>query len=371
MRNRQGITIAALIVAIIGLSIGFAAFSNTLTIRSSASVNPTNTMNVVFSSLNNGVGTTPVAPTLNTSATGFTATNATINGDTLSNLNVSFTEPGQSVTYSTNLYVYNDGNYQAQLTGITFEDADGSQEGDENPWKHCVAITENVELANQATQSLVNAACEGINISVTIGTAENVTPASLDKTLNHQIINVEGYLNARVTISYDGAYVDGPMSVTFGDIKIGATSAVNPALVPQEPVVPSGNTVVLSLSEIGESMDCSGGPCGFKLDDFVGSQSLTGIKNNSTQLADESYKFNSISFSDNTLTDLSSMVLLSEEDANNLFSNNNFYWIHWFEEHEQTRVMFTIKKNGTMLSGENYNSDDFKNITFTITGSDS
>ena len=231
MKNRQGITIAALIVAIIGLSIGFAAFSNTLTIRSSATVNPTNTMNVVFSSLNNGVGTTPVAPTLNTSATGFTATSATINGDTLSNLNVSFTAPGQSVTYSTNLYVYNDGNYQAQLTGITFEDADGSEQGDTDPWKHCTAITENVELANQATPSLVASACNGINISVTIGTASNVTPASLDKTLNHQIIDVEGYLNASVTISYDGSYVDGPVSVTFGDIKIGATSAVNPALV--------------------------------------------------------------------------------------------------------------------------------------------
>ena len=109
----------------------------------------------------------------------------------------------------------------------------------------------------------------------------------------------------------------------------------------------------------------------FILDDFVESQSLTDIKTNSTQLADENYKFNSISSSDNTLTDLSSTVLLSEEDANNLFSNNNFYWIHWFEEHEQTIVTFTIKKNGTMLSGENYNSDDFKNITFTITGSDS
>ena len=40
MKNRQGLTIAVLIVAIVGLSIGFAAFSNTLTISSSASVNP-------------------------------------------------------------------------------------------------------------------------------------------------------------------------------------------------------------------------------------------------------------------------------------------------------------------------------------------
>ena len=40
MKNRQGITIAALIIAIVGLSIGFAAFSNTLTISSSATVNP-------------------------------------------------------------------------------------------------------------------------------------------------------------------------------------------------------------------------------------------------------------------------------------------------------------------------------------------
>ena len=50
MRNKQGITIAALIVAIIGLSIGFAAFANTLTISSSASVTPdSSNFRVVFS----------------------------------------------------------------------------------------------------------------------------------------------------------------------------------------------------------------------------------------------------------------------------------------------------------------------------------
>ena len=40
MRRNQSVTIAALIIAIVGLSIGFAAFSNTLTIRSSATVTP-------------------------------------------------------------------------------------------------------------------------------------------------------------------------------------------------------------------------------------------------------------------------------------------------------------------------------------------
>lgn len=52
-RNRkvQVIAIVALIVEVIGLSIGFAAFSSILNVQSSANVKPYNsTMNVIFSS---------------------------------------------------------------------------------------------------------------------------------------------------------------------------------------------------------------------------------------------------------------------------------------------------------------------------------
>ena len=236
MKNKQGLTIAALIIAIVGLSIGFAAFSNTLTISSSASVNPDeNTFNVVFSSSSNSVATTSVVPTKNAAATSanITTTNATISGRSLTNLSAEFTAPGQSVTYETNLYVYNAGQLQAQLTGITFNNAT-----DSNTYKKCAAIEQQNESAT-ATESLVNAACEGISIKVTIGTADDVTPTTTgDKAhLNYQMLGVGASLPAKVTISYDegASYVDGPMSVSFGRIDINATSAIDPnqEVVPQ------------------------------------------------------------------------------------------------------------------------------------------
>ena len=236
MKNKQGLTIARLIIAIVGLSIGFAAFSNTLTISSTASVNPTNTMRVVFSKS----ATTEVTGAANsvlpdslTYGDGATIDNSEAQNSTLKDLHAKFTAPGQSVTYNTDLYVTNVGNYKAQLTGITFNNATGS-----NTYKKCVAA-EVQTAGDEATSSLVDAACEGITISVTIGNA-TVNPTSQDKTLNHQIINVGSGLQASVTISYasGSAYVDGPMEVTFGNIVISATSAVDENLIPldQRPI---------------------------------------------------------------------------------------------------------------------------------------
>ena len=128
------------------------------------------------------------------------------------NISASFTAPGQSVTYS--LYVYNAGQLQAQLTGITFNNATHAT-GTET-YKHCSAS--DVSSPNTpATDSLVASACEGISISVSIGTAEDVTPSSLDKTLNYQLINAGSSLEATVTI-YPTKQVLGSQIVyeTFG-----------------------------------------------------------------------------------------------------------------------------------------------------------
>ena len=214
MKNKQGITIAALIIAIVGLSIGFAAFANTLTISSSVSVNPDPTsMNVVFSSSSSSAQTDPITPTKNINdVTNFTATNATITGAdfrTLNNVSAAFTEPGQSVTY--NLYVYNTGSYKAYLNELSMGE------------KVC-SIVENQEHPEQeATESLKNAACNGISISVSI---DNVTLTS-SGSLNNMELNVDSSKPVQIVISYasGSAYVDGPISVSFGNITFTATSA--------------------------------------------------------------------------------------------------------------------------------------------------
>ena len=232
MKNKQGLTIAALIIAIVGLSIGFAAFSNTLTISSSATVNPSDENFIVqFSKYSDSDATgelNPITPTALTSDYGENGLIPDSNKKALQNLHATFTQPGQSVTYE--LYVRNTGAYVAYLKELAFANATNATNGE--TYKHCYAATTDsnnqpISSENQATASLVTQACNGIGISVTIGTASNITPASASKSLNNQALAANGgYVQATITITYanNAAYVDGPMEVEFGDISFTASS---------------------------------------------------------------------------------------------------------------------------------------------------
>ena len=256
MKNK-GITIAALIVAVIGLSIGFAAFSNTLTIRSTATVTPdASTMRVVFSKESGSeVAGNPNTVSSNNSTYGDPGTidNSTQGNSILKDLHAKFTAPGQSVKY--NLYVVNVGSINGQITGVTFNNAQGV-----STYKKCTAVTKQ-DTTQIATDSLVQSACNGINITVKVG---QITATPQNPDLTYQLINVRNYLPVEVTISYDygAAYVDGDMDVVFGDIQINVSSAVDSTLVPTNPWVLRGltspNVTVGSQYSLdsGESAGC-------------------------------------------------------------------------------------------------------------------
>ena len=362
MRRNQSVTIAALIIAIVGLSIGFAAFSNTLTIRSSATVNPdSSSLRVVFSLDDDSEvsgGTGGVTPNSNTYGDPGTIDNTTQGNSKIEGLHAKFTAPGQSVKYNTNLYVYNAGSLQAQLTGVTFNNAQGV-----NTYKKCTAVTENKQAAEIATDSLVQAACADITISVKVGT-KTATPA--DPSLNYQILGVGESLPAEITITYGGnVYVDGDFEVSFGDVVINATSAVDSSLV----VTPVENTTVeLSIDDLrqGGGTDALVLP----LDDIWTSEEIQQLKNNMTLFSGEafegietSYYFNEISCSDNTLT--------NKSDANyrSLDSQDNYYWIQYTELNETPYLLFLISKNG--LHHDDLDNSAFDSLTFTITGRNS
>ena len=207
-RKYQIISVVALILGIIGVTIGYAAFSSVLTIQSSAEVTPdSSAFNVDFSSSSSAVQTSPITPTLSP-ATGFTATNATIDNTTdpvISNLHATFTEPGQSATYS--FYAYNAGEYLAYLNSITF---DGT--------KTCTAKT-------GTTQSLVNSACNGISLSVQVGT-EAATTASVASITGHTLATSTAE-PVVVVISYaaGSALADGDFDVAFPDVVLTYASA--------------------------------------------------------------------------------------------------------------------------------------------------
>lgn len=209
-RRLQIITIIVLTICVIGLSIGFAAFSNVLNIKPNATVSPSsNSFNVDFSSKEDEVVISEITPIV--SPTNLTASKAVIDNTgapTISNLNATFTKPGQSVTYE--FYAYNDGELDAFLKSIIYSNVTG-----ESSNKVCTA-------AVGTTDSLVQSACTGISVKVgnessTIGSVASISNHSLVKKTGEKIIVIIEFAeNVQVT--------DGDFSVSFGDIALNYSS---------------------------------------------------------------------------------------------------------------------------------------------------
>ena len=196
------ITIVALLLGVIGVTLGYAAFSSTLTITSSAEVKPDpSTFNVDFSSSNASVQTNNITPSLSDTVTGFSATNATIDNTTnptISNLKATFTAPGQTVTYT--FYAFNAGEYIAYLNSIVFQ---GS--------KACTAKT-------GTSQTMVDSACNGITLSVKVG-SEAVTTTSIASISGHTLAkNAADEVVVTIAYTSGSALADGDFDVTLPDI---------------------------------------------------------------------------------------------------------------------------------------------------------
>ena len=212
--NAKYVIVFALLISVIGLTIGFATYTNTLTIQSSADVKgDPSKFNVKLSTVSTGYTPGTVAGVTNpTGVTGFTAANATIvsSGDSagrlISGLKATFTDVGQKVTYK--LYAYNGGSFVAYLNSIS-----GITGG-----KTCTAIS-------GTTQSLVDQACNGISVKVTIGgtngtggitySADNtsISSHSLAKNTGEEVfITIEYASNSQVA--------DGDFTVSFDPIVI-------------------------------------------------------------------------------------------------------------------------------------------------------
>ncbi len=207
------IAIMALVVAVIGLSIGFAAFSQTLTIKSAADVAPD-----VESEFVDKIKPAPegdgddnkVNPS--TDGSGVKAEPATLNGNKIEGIMVHFTKPGQSATYK--FKMKNTSSYDAFLENIIFSNAEN-----ENNRIVCKASSD-----GQANPALVAAACSGIHVTVTAGdnpmdTARDDSNININ---NHILEKKTGEENITIKIEYsDGSAVaDGKFDVKIGDIML-------------------------------------------------------------------------------------------------------------------------------------------------------
>lgn len=235
-RNEKILITVSLIAAIITLTIGFAAFSNTLTISSGAKVTPdasdfklllyglpqsydVSTINVNDPrslTANLFTSKTLAGPivTLNSTHTGEMAT---IENDTLTikNIKAKFTKP----SYPTVQYVFllkNEGHY----------DAYGEAKNFSLPNHTCTP-------EEGTSKSLVDAACKDINFQMYLGYIDDATNTiEWDAS---KIIDSNGYVKLekgkywylRIVLTYESyaARADGPFYVNWDDINIELSTA--------------------------------------------------------------------------------------------------------------------------------------------------
>ena len=233
-RSSKIMLIAFLLLAVIGVSAGFAAFSNNLTISSKAKVRPNNNMYIYFASQNTKVNGKIVADPVSATPTQYdvvegvqTEHTATIDNTyaseqspKITDLRADFTEPGQQVTYS--FYVYNAWEYDAYLKNITIEDT-----------KTCTAkegaLSDNATTRAQQEERIANA-CQGISISIKVGNDSAVSTTTTN--INNHVLKADGsnggtgFEPVVVTISYaEGSSVsDTDFDVVFGDITLNYSS---------------------------------------------------------------------------------------------------------------------------------------------------
>ncbi len=232
-RSTRILAVVALVVAIAGLSLGFAAFSSTLTIEPSAVVLPEDNMRIVFSNVNGEPTATSVAGTMNQAMTDArtrlaalsitdpnlpNVANAVIDNSNkkapkITNLKATFTAPGQSASYT--FYVYNEMDYKAFLRTITFDTTKYS----------CTPGTD-------TDTTTANAVCQSIEVDITVGsaTASVTGNGSVDKTeftasTAHELAGTTAE-QVVVTLSYPtgSAETNGDVTVRLPDIQLNYSS---------------------------------------------------------------------------------------------------------------------------------------------------
>ena len=163
MNNNNGremkiLVVAALIISIVAIGIGFAAFSETLTINGNASVQ-TSSWKVKFSELG----------TAQKTGTAAEVTAPTLSDTTIETYNVTFRTPGDSVSYK--IKVSNTGSYNAKITTATIPvptctGKSGEATAEADATKVCDKLTYTLVYDTTDTQSAGQAVQVGDTLNV-------------------------------------------------------------------------------------------------------------------------------------------------------------------------------------------------------------
>lgn len=146
-RGAKIIAIVALLIAVVGLTVGYAAYSSTLTINGNANVDPASwKVNFGYKTGDSLTGT------INGHATENTA--PTLADTTISGFDVTLKAPGDSVTY--NFLIKNSGTLNARLANFTMGTLtcapnEGSSISPENATKLCGELKYTLTYAGGST----------------------------------------------------------------------------------------------------------------------------------------------------------------------------------------------------------------------------
>lgn len=225
-RRKQQLTIILVLVAVIStISVGFAAFSSTLNISSSASVTPNSSdFKVVFSAdrtsiINSSTIGQCVGAVTGVSGGASTGSSGCIGETEFKNAVANFSAPGQVSAFI--FYVHNIGKYDAYLKKVNFNLLDNGKH------KKCYASTSD---STKATDSLVDAACEGIEISVRgFGNTYSDTMVNISE----QVIPQGTVKEVEVVITYgeNSKLADGPFNVEFGNVEFEYSTVDGPKII--------------------------------------------------------------------------------------------------------------------------------------------
>ncbi|MBO5120195.1 MAG: hypothetical protein J6C28_00730 [Bacilli bacterium] len=203
-RRRQAFLITLFAIAAFGLGIGFAAFSTTLNISSSATVSPNSSdfaVRFIDSSIMASAGGSGlVEPYASEGASG---SSVYVNETYIKDLSVNFTGDGQYVAYE--FWVANFGKFDAYLKEIKFSNVEGK---DSN--KICTPV-------GDTSASLVSVACDNIYIEIYVEDAF----ANTSTLYKNKKLEVDAYQSVYLEVKHsdEGVLADGPFTVEFGDIE--------------------------------------------------------------------------------------------------------------------------------------------------------
>lgn len=200
-RSTKVVAIIALLVGVLGLSVGFSAYSKVLNIQNVQATVQGNASNfqVVLSTASGSASEGTV--TGSGSGTG----SATLTATEITNLTATFgsTQKGD-IVYK--FYVYNPGNFTAYLKSVTIGTKSCAKDG-------------------EATDSLVQAACADITAKVKVGELQEFTATSSSVTDTTGIAPKKS-VEVTVTINNSGAHpVDGNFKATFGPTSLNYSTA--------------------------------------------------------------------------------------------------------------------------------------------------